>query len=792
MDSKPTYEELEQRVKELEQEAAERRRAEEELLKSEQRYRNLVERANVGFIIIHNGKVKYANTRLAEMFGHTAEDMIDTSFLDYVFPDERPRITDIHERRLQGEDAPDIYEMAALHKDGRSINVEITAGIIAYRGQPATFSFVQDITERKRAEERLLQEISFSDTVINSMPGIFFVFNSQGYLVRWNTNHEKVLGLSTEEMPTFQMLQVVDEGDRELASQKMQEVFQQGHAALEVNILTKKGDSVPYALTGVSMNAGDEVYLVGAGIDMTERKRAEEALRESEKLYRLLADNVTDVIWVRDMNLRLTYVSPSITNQTGYTVEETMNRTLEEALTPDSLKLVGETIAEELEVEKHEPKDLNRSRTIELKIKCKDGPSIWTEVKMSFLRDQLGNATGIIGVTRDITERKHLEAQLQQAQKMEAIGTLAGGIAHDFNNILGGIIGYTELAQAQISEEQPALARDLSEVLKAGGRARELVQQILAFSRQTDQQFKPVKMNLIVKEALKLLRASLPAMIEITQNIKSDAVIWGEPTQLHQIIMNLCTNASYAMRESGGVLSVDMEEVVLNASELFHADDLPPGRYIKLVVSDTGYGMDSNTLQRLFDPYFTTKETTEGTGLGLSVTHGIVKSHGGAINVESALGDGSAFTILIPLIDQDTKENQAEEIPIPKGSERILFVDDEELFYDLVKRLLEDLGYEVVALQSSLEALKTFQTRPDYFDLVITDQTMPKLTGVQLASELIKIRPGIPIILCTGFSEQVSAETAADFGISEFVMKPVNIRKLAETIRKVLDGGIVD
>ncbi len=762
------------------------------LSESEEKYRYLVERATDGIIIVQDGIVRFSNIRLAEMFGYTVDEMIDTSFLDYVFPDERSRITDIYKRRLQGKDAPDIYEMLALHKDGRRIDIEINSGIITYHGKPAILSFVRDITERKRAEEELRESEERFRFLVQTAVSVILYMSSDHRIMEFNPEAERLYGIKREDVLGEDYLELfVPEEDRDAVAADIKTVLAgQPTRGFENRVLASDGSEhvLTWNINRVLDSKGEPTGIIAVGQDITDRKRMEEELRESEEKYRELANSLPQFVFEMDEKGILTFANRNAFDFFGYTQNDfDKGFNALQLLIPEDQDRAMENIQRRLGGEELGGREYTALR--------KGGSTLPVVVHVNpIIR---GNQpAGLRGIMIDITDRKlaeeekkKLEAQLQQAQKMDAIGTLAGGIAHDFNNILGGIIGYTELAQSQISEGQPELARDLSEVLKASDRAKELVQQILTFSRQTDLEFKPVKMSLIVKEALKLLRASLPTTIEITLNIKSDATIWGEPTQLHQTIMNLCTNAFHAMRESGGVLGVSMEEVTLNTTELFHTNDLPPGRYIKLFVSDTGHGMDSNTLERLFDPYFTTKEVAEGTGLGLSVTHGIVKSHGGAINVESALGEGSTFTILIPVIDQDTKEDRIEEIPIPKGSERILFVDDEELFYDLVKRLLNDLGYEVVALQDSLEALKTFQARPDYFDLVITDQTMPKLTGIQLASELIKIKPGIPIILCTGFSEQVSEKTAANFGISEFVMKPVNIRKLAETIRKVGGDG---
>ncbi len=383
-------------------------------------------------------------------------------------------------------------------------------------------------------------------------------------------------------------------------------------------------------------------------------------------------------------------------------------------------------------------------------------------------------------------ERKKLEAQLHQAQKIEAVGTLAGGIAHDFNNILSAIIGYTEVSLVKV-EKGTSLHENLQEVLKAGIRARDLVQQILTFSRQSEHEQGPVHVSLMVKEALKLLRATLPTTIEIQQDIQSNSAVLGNPTQLHQILMNLCTNAGYSMKEKGGILEVTLTNVELDSAFTSQHDEMMPGPYIKLSVRDTGYGMSPDILERMFDPFFTTKEKGEGTGMGLSVVHGIVKDCGGAFTVYSKPGSGSTFNVFLPVFEGEAKLETKTEEPLPHGNERILFIDDELAIVDIGRQMLERLGYEVVTRTSSIEALELFRAKPDRFDLVITDMTMPKMTGEEMAREIMLIRPDIPVILCTGFSATMTADKAKAMGVKAFLMKPIVMSVTAGTVRQVLD-----
>ena len=390
-----------------------------------------------------------------------------------------------------------------------------------------------------------------------------------------------------------------------------------------------------------------------------------------------------------------------------------------------------------------------------------------------------------------VSNETKLKRRLRQMQKMEAIGALAGGIAHDFNNILAPILGYSEMLLCDLPESSP-LRKDVEQILAAAQRAKDLVKQILSFSRQAEQEIRPVRVGIIVKEALKLLRASLPSTIEIRQNIAPDSLscnVMADPTQIHQIMMNLCTNAGYAMRQRGGLLQVDMENTELDSVFVCRHPELKPGSYLKLSVKDTGLGMEPAVRQKIFDPYFTTKEQGEGTGLGLTVVYGIVKNLGGTITFDSEPGKGSTFHVFLPKVECDIIPETEGKKPLPRGSERILLIDDELCMTEMMRQMLERLGYRVTAHTNSMDALEVFRRRPDQFDLVITDQTMPCMTGTELARECMRIRSGIPVVLCTGFSELVDEEKAPTLGIRGFVMKPVTIATIAETIRCALEGG---
>jgi signal transduction histidine kinase/ActR/RegA family two-component response regulator len=386
-------------------------------------------------------------------------------------------------------------------------------------------------------------------------------------------------------------------------------------------------------------------------------------------------------------------------------------------------------------------------------------------------------------------QRRSAERELRQAQKIEAVGMLAGGIAHDFNNILAAIIGFTELAEDQTPEGSPA-RRYMESVLMAGTRGRDLVKQILTFSRQAEPERRPLQLATVVTETFNLLRASIPATIDIRMNLPQDELgfVHADSTQMQQVVLNLCSNATHAMRRRGGRISVDLCEY-----GFFYAADAPdpgmsPGSYVRLSVSDTGEGMSPDTLERIFDPFFSTKPKGEGTGLGLSVVHGIVASHGGTITVSSELGKGSCFTVYLPRHRADgPRDSAAGHDAIPRGHERVLFIDDEADLAAIGNQMLTGLGYRVISATRSTEALALFRLNPSAFDVVVTDQTMPELTGVELAKEILALRADMPIIMCTGFSHVVDDGFARAAGIRAFLMKPLSKKEIAQTIRGVLD-----
>jgi PAS domain S-box-containing protein len=516
-----------------------------------------------------------------------------------------------------------------------------------------------------------------------------------------------------------------------------------------------------------------------------ENKKNRQALQESEERLRTVYETFPDsVTIINAADGRCVDVNSAFTRLTGWTAEDVIGKTAADLAiwhNPNEREKLTAGIAQNGKVD-----------NLEAKFRLKDG-SVITAL-MSAILIQLKNKPHILSITRDISdlksaqkEREQLKTQLIQAQKMEAIGTLAGGIAHDFNNILGAIIGYAEMALYDTKKDSME-HYNIDQVLSAGHRAKDLVKQILAFSRKSEQDKSIISLANIVAEALKLLRASLPTTIEIRQNIEPNLdAIFADPTQMHQVVMNLCTNSAHAMGDTSGILKVELHNVDLNVQKAAQYPELNPGPYVKLSISDTGQGMDSETLDRIFDPYFTTKEQDKGTGMGLAVVHGIIKGHGGIIRVQSTPGKGTRFDILFPVMEKQMESETAELKALPTGNEHILLIDDEENLIDLGKSMLKKLGYRVETQTRPDEALETFGAAPHKFDLVISDMTMPGMTGDSLASELMKIRSDIPVIICTGYSERIDEQRAKDLGIKGLIMKPFTIRSLSKTVRDVLD-----
>ncbi|MBF0551801.1 MAG: PAS domain S-box protein [Deltaproteobacteria bacterium] len=772
----------------------ERKRAIEALRASEEQYR-LVMEASPDPITVYNarGEVTYINPAFVQTFGWAREELLGRG-IDFVPPHEAAKTQDAVGRSLHGEST--LLETQRLTKDGRLLDIQLKTAILLDRDGRMAGNIViyRDITEHKRAEAALRENEEKYRVLTHESPLGIAIIGSEGSYKFINPKFTQLLGYTLEDVPTGKdwfRKAFPDPEDRARALQAWINWPKDGSRKLIWMVTCKDGTKKDIQFTPMIMSTGDQFVLYE---DITERRRAEEDLRQSrrdfqrlyeeskkaEDVYKSLLNFSPNAIIVYNMNGEVDYVNPAFTQIFGWTFEELKGKRID--FVPESERqITWETVMGIV-------KEGKPCIGFETKRLTKDGSILDISISGSRFYDHTGTPAGMLAILHDVTEAKRIETRLRQAQKMEAVGVLAGGIAHDFNNILAAIMGFTEMAAVE-APEGGRLRHRLERVLQASHRAKELVRQILTFSRQTEQEKKPVRLSSIVREALKLLRASIPSTIEIRQDIQDETgVILADPTQIHQILMNLCTNSGYAMRDKGGTLRITLSNLFLDNALLLQQLDLKAGHYIRLTVGDTGHGMDQETQERIFEPFFTTKPKGQGTGMGLAVVHGLVKSHDGAITVYSELGQGTTFHVYFPRLEGEVSAALEETDLGATGGARILFVDDEDLVVEMGTDMLKSLGYRVVAMTNSVEALKRFGQRPGYFDLIITDQTMPNLTGAELAREVLDVRPDMPIILCSGFSETISYEDAKKLGIREFVMKPLTRREMAAVIKRVLEG----
>jgi len=781
MSQKPSYEELEHRVKELERINSERDRAEKIIATSEKRFRELF-RNNPAccFTIDRNGIIHNWNRACKLLYGWTEEQAIGQSMFTLMVQKKNAALTQKNIRALFKGKSFEAFEFEDLRADGSLCNVLAS-------GYPFTDSNGRigmgliaelDITERKQIEKEIRRSEEKYRDLAASLPQIVFETDMAGNITFVNRNAFDLFGYTQNDfhkgLNTLQML-VPEDHDRALKN--IQKIINgKVLGGMEYTALRGDGATFPVVVHSTPLLQDNKtIGLRGLIIDLTEIKKMEATLK-----HRAMAmDQSTETIVITDTRGLITYVNPAFEKITGYSQEEALGknpRILQSGQHSDQFyNELWQTVCSG---------KTWRGRFVNTR---KDGSKYTEEATISPVFSSDGKIINYVAVKRDISDKLQLEAQLQQSQKMEAIGNLAGGIAHDFNNILSPIFGYTEMLLLD-APENSELRQGLTRILAGANSAKNLVNQILAFSRQGEDEKKPLKVQLIIKEDMELVRSSLPVSISINIDISNDCgLILADHTQISQILMNLCTNAYHAMEDAGGTLTVSLKEVNVTSENVI-SPAMTPGAYVCLVVGDTGSGMDPNIIPRIFDPYFTTKGKDKGTGLGLAIIHGIVKSHDGHISVYSEPDKGTEFQIYLPVIEAIQETTQAETQPIPKGDERILLVEDKKDVIDIEQQLLEYLGYQVTARTSSPDALAAFHTNPDNFDLVMTDLSMPNMTGDELAGELIKIRPGIPIVLCSGFSEGISEAKAAALGIKGLIRKPVTIKDLSKVIRDVLDN----
>jgi len=630
----------------------------------------------------------------------------------------------------------------------------------------------------KEKQSKILEVEKNYRYLFESAPDGIDILDENGIILDCNDAELRLTGYEREEIVGKYIYQLMPEKFNMLFKKQFPELKNMHQHEGRVKFICKHEEGIDIWRKTVSLvdSRGKFIGVLGFNRDISSLEMME---RERKRLE-MAIEQAGETVVITDEKANIQYINPAFSQISGYSREDATGQNPKILQSGQHSRAFYMNMWDTLTSGK-----IWKGHFINKK---KDGRIYHEEATISPVIDENGKTTNYIAVKRDVTSEIELESQLRQSQKMEAIGTLASGIAHDFNNILFPIMGYAEMTVDDLPEHSRA-RKNLTEILKAITRAKDLVQQILTFSRQNEQELKPLKAQLVVKEALKLIRSSIPATIEIDQDIEKDcAPIMADPTKIHQVVMNLCTNAYHAMEEKGGRLNVRLKEVELTTEDVTGID-IAPGPYLCLTVSDTGQGIDQFIINRIFDPYFTSKEKGKGTGLGLAVVHGIVKNCGGNIRLYSEPGRGSLFNVYLPVIKtvMYTSSEIASDKPLQTGHEHILLVDDEAQIVDMEKVMLERLGYDVTTRTSSTDALEALKASPDKFDLVITDMTMPNMTGDELAGECKAIRKDIPFILCTGFSEKISEERANVLGIMGFLMKPFVMRDLARTIREVLD-----
>jgi PAS domain S-box-containing protein len=772
----------------------ERKYSETALRESESKFRSIAEQMNdVIYLGNMEGIVTYVSPAAERVFGLLPEEMIGTRFTDYLLPSDIEKAIAVFKDALEKRSVMVGLGVTMQRKDGTTFEAELDASFMIQNGQlTGTLGVIRDVSERIAAEKALRDsERLLSESQIAAGVGSYEMDLTTGI---WNNSivMDEILGIdaSFEKTVPGWISLIHPEWQQHMLSYFQNEIISAcGRFDKEYKIirLCDGQERWVHGLGKLELDAsGKPVHMVGTIQDITDRKATEQALAARETEYSNLVENSGEGIAVVDCREVFTFA----------------NKVADEIFGVEPGGLKGRSILDFLpESEKAHVLEESAKRAAgdrsayELNIIRPNGTMRNLLVTASPKFTSNGNYEGSFGIFHDTTELKHaeiekrkLELQLRQSQKLETIGTLAGGIAHDFNNILTPIIIYTEMASMRLESGHPT-REALEHVMRSANRAKDLVKQILTFSRQTEQERFPIELSSIVKEATKLLRASIPSTIDIDVNVRADCgIVLADPSQIHQVLMNLCTNAFHAMRETGGVLTVELAPYNVDAALARAHSKLLPGDYVRLTVSDTGCGMDAAAIQRIFEPFFTTKPVGEGTGLGLSVVHGIVSSHGGDIIVRSEPGQGSTFEVYFPRVRLDQIKPSADVSPIVGGNENILIVDDEAEVAETTRQVLEMFGYSVTVRTSSIEALELFRNDPKRFDLLITDQTMPHMTGEQLAKEIMAIRMDLPIILMTGFSSEIDDRRCKQLGIDRFLLKPLLPTEITRSVRSVLDG----
>lgn len=740
---------------------------------------NILEATRKPFVILEkNGTVLFANQRFYDCFNSSAEQFIGHDFFSAADKEwDIAALRNLIRIVLSGKETIEAdYEIdhtfPSLGRKNLRVNCQHT--YIAGIGRQIILLSIEDYTRRKLLEQALVaSEERFRRLFETSHDGLLLVNKETCIIIEANPALVEILGVPRDEIIGKQIQEVGILSRETDLSSLMEKLCATGFYAFDnVLINLKTSQSFPAQVSFTNRSTVIQCNIR----DISERISEKQLLQQTANEWQATFNAVPDLVSVLDRDLRILRTNDAFHQFFSVTPGVLEGRYCYEFFAgQDALcaKCPATNTLRDLKIHS----DVISHPHLNRKFQVTTAPILQENKEL----------ISIIHVARDITDLEELERQLRQAQKMESMGTLAGGIAHDFNNLLSPILGYVEIALESTAPESP-LNEDLKEVLLAASRAKDLVKQILAFSRKSECELKPLKIQFVLKEALKLLRSSIPANIEIKENIDPDcSAIMADPTHIHQMLMNLCTNSYQAMLETGGMISVSLAGVEIGPHDLINKFELIPGPHVLLEVSDSGPGIPREIIDKIFEPCFTTKGKDKGTGLGLAVVYGIVKTYNGAITVYSEPDKGTIFRIYLPAIAAEPVAVLESSGPLPRGNERILLVDDEKMIVSMMVKMLTGLGYSVSAFSSCKDALDAFIAKPDNYDLVITDMTMPQITGDKLAEKILCVRPGKPIILCTGFSHLVSKEKAKEIGIRKYLTKPVLKKELAIAVREVLD-----
>ena len=781
----------------LEQQIAERRRAEEVLHKSEDRFRALAESTSDWLWEIDQyGVYTYASPKVKDFLGYEPDEIIGKSPFDFMPDDESQRLHRIFNKIVKSRKPFTALENINLHKDGHRIILE-TSGvpIFAKDGEFAGYRGIdRDITARKQAEVALQNseerqknvlrwEKQFSETLLECLPGLFYLYEldaqspADSRLIRFNTKHSLLTGYTPEELYAMKIKDWFEPDVLKECVRAISIVSEKGEAQVQLKLRMKDGSHAPYTFTGRLLNISEKTYFLGVGLDVSAYVRAQEALRASEEKYRLLFENASDAIFVTQDEM-IKFPNPQLSRLMGYSSDELTSTSFRRFIHPEDSDIV---------VERHKKRlqGYDIPKAYSFRAITKSGEILWVEVSKVLIIWEGRPAT--LTFLRDITQQKKLEAQLLQAQKMEAIGQLAGGVAHDFNNLLTAIIGYGHLLKNEAAKDD-RMSSYAGQILSAAERAAILTNDLLTFSRKQIVNLQPVNLHNIIKNMESLLLRVIGEDIELTTVLTdADLTIMADSTQIDQILMNLATNAQDAMPK-GGSFIISIDRVEIDEEYISAYGYGKPGSYALLSFEDTGIGMDEKIRERIFEPFFTTKEVGKGTGLGLSMVYGIVKQHDGYINVYSEPGRGTTFKILLPLIQSKVKELEPDTLKIIKGgTETILIGEDEAQVRTLLKEILSNEGYNIVEAVDGDDAVKVFHKNKDNIHLLILDVIMPKKNGKEAYQEIRKVKPDIKVIFVSGYSSDIIHKKGILEDGVNFISKPVSPDGLLLKIRDVLN-----